>query len=185
MRFGFRDYDPDVGRWTAKDPILFSSGDTDLYGYCLSDSVNWVDALGLWTYPTTGDIRGEDVQGSGAYGAPRSGGRTHPGVDYSGDVESNVVAPIGGTLEVLPEEGVRITGRVDGTIFSVRILHIDVTASAGAIQEGDVIGTIGDLPYPGITPHAHVEVYEINNGQTVRRNPTNYIPEIDRPCGGQ
>ena len=47
MRFGFRDYDPDVGRWTAKDPILFAGGDTDLYGYCVNDPVNWADPGGL------------------------------------------------------------------------------------------------------------------------------------------
>ncbi|MFC1859130.1 RHS repeat-associated core domain-containing protein, partial [Thermodesulfobacteriota bacterium] len=47
IRFGYRDYDPDVGRWTAKDPILFAGGDTDLYGYCLNDPVNFVDPLGL------------------------------------------------------------------------------------------------------------------------------------------
>ena len=34
VRFGYRDYDPDIGRWTAKDPILFAGSDTDLYGYC-------------------------------------------------------------------------------------------------------------------------------------------------------
>ena len=47
VRFGYRDYDPDTGRWTAKDPILFKGGDTDLYGYCLNDPINWVDNLGL------------------------------------------------------------------------------------------------------------------------------------------
>jgi hypothetical protein len=36
-----------VGRWTAKDPILFAGGDTDLYGYCLNDPVNLVDPEGL------------------------------------------------------------------------------------------------------------------------------------------
>jgi RHS repeat-associated protein len=46
VRFGYRDYEPDVGRWTAKDPILFAGGDTDLYGYCLNDPVNWVDPTG-------------------------------------------------------------------------------------------------------------------------------------------
>jgi RHS repeat-associated protein len=30
VRFGFRDYNPDIGRWTAKDPILFAGGDVDL-----------------------------------------------------------------------------------------------------------------------------------------------------------
>ena len=47
VRFGYRDYDPDIGRWTAKDPILFAGGDTDLYGYVLNDPVNAVDPYGL------------------------------------------------------------------------------------------------------------------------------------------
>jgi RHS repeat-associated protein len=47
VRFGYRDYDPDVGRWTAKDPVFFAGGDTDLYGYVLNDPVNLVDKDGL------------------------------------------------------------------------------------------------------------------------------------------
>jgi len=47
VRFGARDYDPDTGRWTAKDPILFAGGDTNLYGYVLQDPVNFVDPEGL------------------------------------------------------------------------------------------------------------------------------------------
>lgn len=46
LHFGYRDYDPDTARWTAKDPILFAAGDTDLYGYCLNDPVNLVDPEG-------------------------------------------------------------------------------------------------------------------------------------------
>jgi RHS repeat-associated protein len=49
VRFGYRDYDSDSGRWTAKDPIIFAGGDTDLYGYVLNDPVNFVDSYGLWT----------------------------------------------------------------------------------------------------------------------------------------
>ncbi len=52
VRFGARDYDPAIGRWTAKDPIDFAGGDANLYGYVLNDPVNWVDPKGLW---------GEDV----------------------------------------------------------------------------------------------------------------------------
>jgi RHS repeat-associated protein len=52
VRFGYRDYDPEVGRWTAKDPIGFAGGDTDLYGYVLNNPVNLIDTNGLW---------GEDV----------------------------------------------------------------------------------------------------------------------------
>jgi len=50
VRFGYRDYDPDIGRWTAKDPIFFAGGDTDLYGYCLNDPINSVDLEGLLAF---------------------------------------------------------------------------------------------------------------------------------------
>jgi RHS repeat-associated protein len=46
-RFKWRDYDAQMGRWTTKDPIDFVSGDTNLYGYGLNDSVNGLDPLGL------------------------------------------------------------------------------------------------------------------------------------------
>ena len=47
VRFGARDYDPHTGRWTAKDPIGFGGGDTNLYGYTFSDPVNLIDPAGL------------------------------------------------------------------------------------------------------------------------------------------
>ncbi|MFQ5442883.1 MAG: RHS repeat domain-containing protein, partial [Thermodesulfobacteriota bacterium] len=47
VRFGARDYGPETGRWTAKDSILFAGGDTNLYGYVLQDSVNFMDPAGL------------------------------------------------------------------------------------------------------------------------------------------
>lgn len=47
VRFGARDYDPEVGRWTSKDPILFNGGDTNLFGYVQNDPVNWTDPSGL------------------------------------------------------------------------------------------------------------------------------------------
>ncbi len=49
-RFGYRDYDSYTGKWTAKDPIDFFGGDSNLYGYVLNDPVNFIDPLGLWVY---------------------------------------------------------------------------------------------------------------------------------------
>src|SRR5690606_9956788 len=46
VRFGARDYDPDTGRWTAKDPLGFAGGDTNLYAYAGGDPVNFVDSAG-------------------------------------------------------------------------------------------------------------------------------------------
>ncbi len=61
VRFGFRDYDPETGRWTAKDPIFFAGGDTDLYGYVLSDPVNFVDPTGEFGSIVGGAIGGAIV----------------------------------------------------------------------------------------------------------------------------
>jgi RHS repeat-associated protein len=54
VRFGARDYDAETGRWTAKDPIGFAGGDTNLYAYVGNDPVNRVDPGGaIWTPPAT------------------------------------------------------------------------------------------------------------------------------------
>jgi len=55
--FGYREYDPYTGKWTAKDPLLFGGGDSNLYGYVLGDPVNLVDPSGL-----------SDVNSGGGYG---------------------------------------------------------------------------------------------------------------------
>ena len=47
VKYRFRDYMPDVGRFTAKDPIGYRGGDADLSGYCLDDPVNGIDPEGL------------------------------------------------------------------------------------------------------------------------------------------
>jgi RHS repeat-associated protein len=60
LRFGVRDYDPQVGRWTAKDPALFFGGDTNLYAYVVNDPVNSADASGRQSTipgPTVDGIR--------------------------------------------------------------------------------------------------------------------------------
>ena len=65
-RFGARDYDAFTGRWTAKDPIRFNGGDTNLYRYVSNDPINLVDpegtfvpaiwiAFGIGVYLFTGD----------------------------------------------------------------------------------------------------------------------------------
>jgi RHS repeat-associated protein len=61
VRFGARDYDAETGRWTAKDPILFAGGDTNLYGYVLNDPISYIDPRGL--NPLTGAITGGMIGG--------------------------------------------------------------------------------------------------------------------------
>jgi RHS repeat-associated protein len=47
VRFGARDYDAQTGRWTAKDPIEFDGGDSNIYAYVGGNPVNAIDPSGL------------------------------------------------------------------------------------------------------------------------------------------
>ena len=53
VRFGARDYDAAVGRWTSKDRLRFIGGDTNLYVYSISDPVNEQDQAGTQIDPLT------------------------------------------------------------------------------------------------------------------------------------
>jgi uncharacterized protein RhaS with RHS repeats len=46
VRFGARDYDPQLGRWVSKDPILLDGDGPNLYAYVLNDPVNQIDSSG-------------------------------------------------------------------------------------------------------------------------------------------
>jgi RHS repeat-associated protein len=81
-RFGARDYDPVTGRWTAKDPILFAGGTTDLYEYSGNDPINQSDLSGLTVSCTYNNATGQlactdDTTGASASGAAESGGKPY------------------------------------------------------------------------------------------------------------
>lgn len=100
VKFGAREYDPEVGRWLSKDPILFKGGDVNLYGYTFNDPINFIDPSGLsgvefdrksgriYIYPG----------GEGTYGPPQSFPAGNNTVNPGGDPmtpESNGPAPSG------------------------------------------------------------------------------------------
>jgi len=79
--FGYRDYDAYTGKWTAKDPIGFGGGDSNLYGYVLGDPVSFFDPDGL-------------INRSGGHGHNRHGGGYSSGtggVGYGGNVHLGIV----------------------------------------------------------------------------------------------
>jgi len=46
LRFGIRDYNTAIGRWTQKDPIRFAAKDGNLYGYVFDSPINFIDVSG-------------------------------------------------------------------------------------------------------------------------------------------
>lgn len=49
VKFGYRDYDPSVGRWASKDPVRFWGG-LNFYEYMDGDPLNGSDPSGLGAY---------------------------------------------------------------------------------------------------------------------------------------
>lgn len=81
VRFGARDYDPETGRWTTKDPIQFD-GSVNLYGYTDNDPINWIDVLGLEKWHTS--------DGSHTIGRPNT--IVPPGGSVGTFIENNVAS---------------------------------------------------------------------------------------------
>ncbi|QPJ62208.1 MAG: RHS repeat-associated core domain-containing protein [Candidatus Nitronauta litoralis] len=124
VRFGARDYDPEIGRWTSKDPIEFEGGDTNLFGYVLNDPVNYIDPTGNcpWCVKIGIEILIEIAiqmtQNGGkiecidweAVGKAAVGAVLPPGVARAGN--GSKFLPKGGTYKLkTPDGGVKRTGR--------------------------------------------------------------------------
>jgi len=94
VRFGYRDYDPDTGRWTAKDPIFFRGGDTDFYGYCLNNPINLIDSNGLFlTYSQKAKVSVASSIGSAVgYAVGTLTGAPNLGSAFGGLVASAIAA---------------------------------------------------------------------------------------------
>jgi len=94
-RFGARDYDASIGRWTSKDPTLFfNGGGVNLYGYTFADPINFVDLSG--TSP-------RDVQtitntfNNSVQAMTNAGERTSPGIwnNFSSSLNSATGGALG------------------------------------------------------------------------------------------
>ena len=99
IRFGYRDYDPETGRWTARDPIGFAGGDSNLYGYVLDDPVNFIDPTGNILFNAGGALAGAIIGAVvGAVNATISGEEILSGALQGAAVGTTAGFTFGGSL---------------------------------------------------------------------------------------
>ncbi|MPZ71182.1 MAG: peptidoglycan DD-metalloendopeptidase family protein [Actinobacteria bacterium] len=108
-----------------------------------------------------------------SWGYPRSGGRSHQGVDMMANYGQPVVAIKSGTVTYagsgeLSGNWIQLTGD-DGNVYWHMHLQ-DIVVSSGHVSIGQQIGTVGDTGNATGTPHLHFE-YHPGGGSAVNPYP--------------
>jgi RHS repeat-associated protein len=106
VRFGVRDYDPEAGRFTARDPIFFEGSPFNLYAYAGSNPTGVRDPTGLECF----SFGGYSGIGGGIQYCRKDGKQSicgEVGVGAGGGVEYD---PFGGVAE----DGATLVGEVTG-----------------------------------------------------------------------
>jgi peptidoglycan LD-endopeptidase LytH len=139
--------------------------------------------LGARPGPTNGDDYGSPtwvcplqttaMSFSDTWGAPRSGGRKHEGVDMIADKGTPIVAVVDGfaqqSTNVLGGNTIEFTG-ADGNRYYYA--HLDSWASLGQVVAGTVIGYVGQTgDAQESVPHLHFEIHP-GGGPAVDPYPT-------------
>jgi len=114
--------------------------------------------------PRGGQLSYCPVQGAvsfiDSWGAGRSGGRRHKGVDMMAAIGTPIVAPVSGTVS---HRSNRVGGRSfhlngnDGTYYYGT--HLSGYGEAGSVSAGTVIGYVGDDGNARGIPHLHFEIH--------------------------
>ncbi len=123
VRFGYRDYDPAIGRWTARDPIGLAGGQ-NLYGYAFQVPIRYTDKYGLG--PELPAITPAQVALQAATFSQRTAGP--------------LVSEVGG-----PKSSTYDPGR-DGHIFSDSKGHVNPPTDRGKEIVRDIFERVGGNP---------------------------------------
>lgn len=121
-----------------------------------------------WTCPVRGSVSFGDT-----WGAPRSGGRRHQGVDMIGNRGLPLVAVVDGVASAKENTlGGRTVSLVGADGNRYYYAHLDDWGSLGQVSAGTVIGYLGDTGNARFSvPHLHFEIHP-GGGAAVNPYPT-------------
>lgn len=129
-------------------------------------------AAGSWLCPVAGSTAFSDT-----WGAPRSGGRRHKGVDMMAAHGTPVVASVSGSVRHTQNRlgglAYYLKGDDGNTYYGA---HLSRFGTSGQVAAGAVVGYIGDTGNARGIDHLH---FEIKAGGTRTVNPT---PTVARNC---
>ena len=131
-----------------------------------------VIASGEWICPVQGPRAF-----SNDYGQPRSGGRSHQGIDILSPRGTPIVAPVSGNVKhhnsSLGGLSFYLSGDDGNTYFGT---HLQSYAASGRVSAGTVVGYNGDSGNARGTPHLHFEIHPGGGGAI------NPYPTLSKYC---
>jgi murein DD-endopeptidase MepM/ murein hydrolase activator NlpD len=129
-------------------------------------------ATGDWVCPVQGAVSFTD-----SWGAPRSGGRRHQGVDMMAANGTPAVAPVSGVVTHRDNSIGGLSYHLNGDDGNYYYgTHLSAYGNSGRVQAGTIIGYVGATGN-ATTPHLHFEIHPGGRG-----NPVNPYPTVRAAC---